>query len=259
MKPTNHFEDLVELIAILRKECPWDRKQTPESIKDHLIEEAYEAVEAIDEQDASNLKEELGDLLLHVLFQSKMAQETDDFSIEEVIYSLQQKLIDRHPHVFGTVDVHDEQDVKENWEQLKMKEDRNSILDGIPKHLPALIQAQRLQDKAGSVGFDWKRSTTGKEQLWNKLLEEFDEFKQAYESENKQATIEEYGDLLFSVVNVGRFLDLKAEDSLRTTNKKFKKRFQYIEQQLEKQQQQTSDATLEEMEQYWQQAKKNGN
>ncbi len=256
MKPTNRFDDLVEIIKILRKECPWDRKQTHESIKDHLIEEAYEAVEAIDSKDSDSLKEELGDLLLHVVFHSRMSEEEDDFMIEDVIYNLQEKLINRHPHVFDNVKVKDEQEVAKNWEQLKQKEGRRSILDGIPKNLPALISAQQLQEKAGSVGFDWKRSAKGKEQLWDKLLEEFEEFKKAYQEGDKQKTKEEYGDLLFSVVNAGRFLGLQAEDSLRGTNRKFKSRFNYIEEKLREENISQSDATLEIMEHYWQQAKK---
>lgn len=255
MKPTQNFEDLVDIVKVLRKECPWDRKQTAESIKDHLIEEAYEVVEAIDQHNKQGLKEELGDLLLHVLFQSRMASETDDFTIEEVVYSLQQKLIARHPHVFDTAEVKDEKEVAKNWERLKMEEGRCSILEGIPNNLPALIQAQRLQDKAGSVGFDWKKSSAGKEQLWDKLLEEFEEFKKAYKSGNKKHTDEEYGDLLFSMVNIGRFLDLQAEDCLRKTNRKFKKRFEYIETQLDKRDKTMTDSSLEEMERYWQEAK----
>ncbi len=255
MNSTNSFNDLVRLIKILREECPWDRKQSPDSIKDHLIEEAYEAVEAIDGNDKQELKEELGDLLLHIVFQSRMAAETEDFTIEDVIYNLQQKLIDRHPHVFGDVEVENEQEVAQNWESLKMEEGRNSILNGIPKKLPALIQAQRMQQKAGSVGFDWKKSSTGKKQVWEKLEEEFEEFKRAYRADDKQQMNEEFGDLLFSVVNAGRFLDLQAEDCLRGTNRKFASRFKYMEQQLREKNQEITDTSLEEMERYWQQAK----
>lgn len=258
MKPSNRFEDLVEIIKILRKKCPWDRKQTHQSIKDNLIEEAYEAVEAIDENDFDELKKELGDLLLHVVFHSRMATETDDFTIDDVIYSIQEKLIRRHPHVFGDTDVTDEQQVAENWESLKMKEGRDSVLEGIPPHLPALIRAQRMQEKAGNVGFDWKKSPTGKQQLWQKLQEELDEFREIYneDSANPEQVADEYGDFLFSVVNAGRFLNLQAEDALRMTNNKFKERFQYIEEQLRANGKSFSEVSLEQMEQYWQQAKK---
>lgn len=258
MKPSNRFEDLVEIIKILRKKCPWDRKQTHQSIKDNLIEEAYEAVEAIDENDFDELKKELGDLLLHVVFHSRMATETDDFTIDDVIYSIQEKLIRRHPHVFGDTDVTDEQQVAENWESLKMKEGRDSVLEGIPPHLPALIRAQRMQEKAGNVGFDWKKSPTGKQQLWQKLQEELDEFREIYneDSANPEQVADEYGDFLFSVVNAGRFLNLQAEDALRMTNNKFKERFQYIEEQLHANGKSFSEVSLEQMEQYWQQAKK---
>ncbi len=257
MRPTKKFEDLIEIIKILRKECPWDRKQTHESIKDHLIEEAYEAVEAIDDNDKQGLKEELGDLLLHVVFHSKIAAETDDFTIEDVIYALQQKLINRHPHVFGEVEVENEQEVAQNWETLKMDEGRSSILEGIPNNLPALIGAQRLQEKTGSVGFDWKQSSTGKEQLWEKLEEELDEFKKSYQEGNSQRMNEEFGDLLFSIVNAGRFLGLQGEDCLRGTNKKFRHRFKFIEENLEIKNKKITDASLKEMERYWQEAKRN--
>jgi XTP/dITP diphosphohydrolase len=257
MQPTQDFADLVKIIKILRTECPWDRGQTHESIKDNLIEEAYEAVDAIDQEDFDSLKNELGDLLLHVVFHSRMATEEQHFTIEDVVYSIQEKLIRRHPHVFGDTDVKDEKEVAENWETLKMKEGRASVLDGIPPHLPALIRAQRMQEKAGNVGFDWKKSDTGKEQLWDKLQEELDEFKEVYESENEnpERLTEEFGDLLFSVVNSGRFLGLQSEDALRLTNKKFKKRFQYIEKQISASGRSFSEVSLDEMEEYWQEAK----
>jgi len=255
MKATKNFEDLVELVQVLREKCPWDRKQTHESIKDNLIEEAYETVEAIDEKDPDALKKELGDLLLHVLFHSRMATEADSFTIEEVIYSLQQKLIDRHPHVFGDVEAGDEKEVAQNWEVLKMEEGRSSVLEGVPPHLPALIRAQRMQEKAGNVGFDWKHSPSGKQAVWQKIEEELAEFKEAYENGQPQAYQQEYGDLLFSIVNAGRFLGMQAEDCLRKSNSKFQTRFEYIEQQLQKAGKPITQATLDEMEQYWQQAK----
>jgi XTP/dITP diphosphohydrolase len=259
MKPTHRFEDLVEIIKILRKECPWDRSQTHQSIKDNLIEEAYEAVHAIDEQDDNELKKELGDLLLHVIFHSRMATETNSFTINDVIYAIQEKLIRRHPHVFGKnkveVEDEDEKAVARNWESIKMNEGRESVLEGLPPHLPALIRAQRMQEKAGNVGFDWKKSETGKQQVWDKLQEELDEFKTAYQNEDPDRAAEEFGDFLFSIVNTARFLNVQAEDALRMTNKKFKARFQYIEEQVRQSDRKIDDVSLDEMEEYWQQAK----
>jgi len=252
MKPTNRFADLVKLVEILRKECPWDRKQTHDSIKDNLIEEAYEAVEAIDNRDYEELKKELGDLLLHVIFQTNMAKEGNYFSIDDVIYTLMEKLIRRHPHVFEDVDVDNENAVAENWEQIKLSEGRNSVLDGIPNHLPALIKAQRMQEKASNSGFDWPEA----EQAWEKISEELEEFKEALAHSDEEHQREEYGDLLFTIVNYGRFFDLNAEDALRQTNKKFINRFRYVEQQITESNGSMSDATLEEMETHWQHAKK---
>jgi len=252
MKPTNRFADLVKLVEILRKECPWDRKQTHDSIKDNLIEEAYEAVEAIDNRDYEELKKELGDLLLHVIFQTNMAKEGNYFSIDDVIYTLMEKLIRRHPHGFEDVDVDNENAVAENWEQIKLSEGRNSVLDGIPNHLPALIKAQRMQEKASNSGFDWPEA----EQAWEKISEELEEFKEALAHSDEEHQREEYGDLLFTIVNYGRFFDLNAEDALRQTNKKFINRFRYVEQQITESNGSMSDATLEEMETHWQHAKK---
>ena len=251
-KPTKSFDDLVKIVKILRDECPWDQKQTHQSIKDNLIEEAYEAVEAIDESDFEELEKELGDVLLHVVFHSRVAEQANTFSIEDVIYSIQEKLIRRHPHVFGDEVAKDEQQVAENWENIKMKEGKKSLLDGIPKQLPALIRAQRMQEKAANVGFDWPVFS----QVWDKLEEELQEFKETLEANNPQKSREEFGDLLFSLVNAGRFFDLNAEDSLRSTNKKFIQRFQYIEEQLDQENKSLSDATLEDMDEHWNQAKK---
>lgn len=251
-EPTKRFADLVEIVKILRKECPWDRKQTHQSIKDNLIEETYEAVEAIDTKDFDELKKELGDVLLHVVFHSNMADETDHFSIDQVIYSIQEKLIRRHPHVFGDEVAENDEQVAENWESIKLEEGKASILEGIPKQLPALIRAQRMQEKAANVGFDWPES----QQVWDKLEEELQEFKEVLEKKDPQKSREEFGDLLFSLVNYGRFFDLNAEDSLRSTNKKFIQRFQYIEEQLEQQDKEISEVSLEEMDKHWNDAKK---
>ena len=177
MKPSREFDDLVTLVAILRKECPWDRKQTHESIKDNFVEEVYEALEAIDDKDFGELKKELGDVMLHVVFHTKMASENEHFDIGDVIYTLMDKLIRRHPHVFGETAVENEDQVSENWENIKLKEGKKSTLDGLPAHLPALIRAQRMQEKAANVGFDWPEWR----QAWEKLDEELAEFKQTLE------------------------------------------------------------------------------
>jgi XTP/dITP diphosphohydrolase len=251
MEATRKFEDLIKIVKILRKECPWDRKQTHESIKDNLIEEAYEAVDAIDGQDFEELKKELGDLMLHVVFHSRMATESEHFTIEDVIYSIQEKLIRRHPHVFGDTGVRNEEEVAQNWEAIKKEEGKQSILDGIPKNLPALIEAQRMQEKAANMGFDWPEW----QQVWEKLEEEIQEFQETLKEGEPQRTEEEFGDLLFSLVNAGRFFKLNAEDALRQTNRKFKSRFQYVESQVEKSGRPLSEVSLEEMDQFWEEAK----
>ncbi|MEX2368725.1 MAG: nucleoside triphosphate pyrophosphohydrolase [Balneolaceae bacterium] len=254
MKPSNKFKDLVELVSILRKECPWDRRQTHESLKDHLIEEAYEAVEAIDNEDFDELKKELGDLLLHIVFQSKMASESSEFTIDDVLQNISEKLIRRHPHVFESPgqEINDEKQVAENWEQIKLSEGKDSVLDGLPKHLPALIRARRMQEKAGNVGFDWSEWKLA----WEKLDEELGEWKEAVDGQSRSGRKEEFGDLLFSLVNVGRLLDLDAEDSLRKANRKFEYRFRYIEEKLREKNLPIRDATLKEMDQLWNEAKK---
>ncbi len=251
MKPSREFEDLVELVAILRKECPWDRKQTHESIKDNLIEEAYEAIEAIDNQDFDEFRKELGDLLLHVVFHTNMADEKDKFNIGDVIYTLMDKLITRHPHVFGEHVVNGEDEVAENWENIKLKEGKKSTLDGLPVHLPALIRAQRMQEKAANVGFDWPEWR----QAWGKLEEELGEFKDALANSSKEKQADEFGDLLFSLVNVARFFNLTAEDSLRLTNKKFEHRFRFVEESLKKEGKVLKEATLDEMDRHWEASK----
>lgn len=251
MKPSRNFEDLVELVKILRKECPWDRKQTHYSIKDNLIEEAYEAIEALDNDDFDEFKKELGDLLLHVVFHSRIATETETFDIGDVIYTLMEKLIRRHPHVFGDTEVDGEEQVSENWENIKLKEGKKSTLDGLPVHLPALIRAQRMQEKAANVGFDWPEWKLS----WEKLDEELLEFRQALENGNREELADEFGDVLFSLVNVSRYFELNAEDSLRKTNAKFELRFRYIETKLKEQGKALKDATLEEMDVFWNEAK----
>lgn len=251
MQPSRNFDDLVELVSILRRECPWDRKQTHESIKDNLIEEAYEALEALDHQNFDDFKKELGDVLLHVLFHSKMADEKSRFDIGDVVYSLMEKLIRRHPHVFGETAVSGEGEVAENWENIKLKEGKKSTLDGLPARLPALIRAHRMQEKAANVGFDWPEWKLA----WEKLEEEIQEFKTELKDGNPEKLSEEFGDVLFSLVNVSRYFEINAEDSLRKTNSKFEKRFRYIEQKLKEQGRSLKEATLEEMDVFWEQAK----
>jgi len=252
MKPSRNFEDLVDLVAILRKECPWDKKQTHQSIKDNLIEEAYEAIEALDAGDFDEFEKELGDLLLHVVFHSNMASETNTFEIGDVIYTLMDKLIRRHPHVFGETIVDGEDQVAENWENIKLTEGKKSTLDGLPGHLPALIRAQRMQEKAANVGFDWPEWR----QAWDKLEEEIQEFKETLNQNDPERSADEFGDILFSMVNVARYFDLVAEDSLRKTNRKFEQRFRFVEEKLKEQGKALKDSTLEEMDKFWEQSKK---
>jgi XTP/dITP diphosphohydrolase len=254
IRPSESFAELVRLVDVLRRECPWDREQTPDSVKGNLIEEAYEVVDAIEKKNPAELRGELGDLLLHVLFQTKMASEKNDFSIDEVIRGISEKLIRRHPHVFGDKEVEGSSQVAQNWEQIKLNEGRESLLSGIPSHLPALLQAQRMQEKASNVGFDWSEWTLA----WEKLQEELDEFREELmkaQNEVSPELKEEFGDLLFSIVNVGRLVGLHAEDSLRECNQKFKTRFQYIEAKLRERGSSLQESSLEEMDQLWNEAK----
>jgi MazG family protein len=252
IKPSKNFDDFVKLIVILRKECPWDRKQTHQSIKENLIEEAYEAVECIEKEDYEELSRELGDLLLHVVFHSTMAEEKQAFEIGDVIYRISEKLIRRHPHIFSDTVVNTDEEVAENWESIKLSEGRRSILDGIPGHLPGLIKAQRMQEKAANVGFDWAEWKLA----WEKLNEEIDEWREALDGQSDEERAEEFGDLLFSLVNVGRLLDLNAENSIRMANKKFAGRFRYIEKKLQENDKTLRDTGLDEMDFYWNEAKK---
>lgn len=253
IKPTRSFEDLVEIMAILRKECPWDRKQSHESIKDLMVEEIYEAIDAIDNGDMEELKKELGDLLLHVVFHSEMASESQSFDIGDVIFGIQEKLIRRHPHVFEQTQVDGSEEVVKNWEAIKMREHgRTSVLDGVPKNLPALIRAQRMQEKAAAVGFDW----SDWEGAWNKIEEELAEFREVVNDGDTEEQRKEFGDLLFSLVNIARKFGINTEDSLRLTNNKFQFRFEYIEKKLAESNRTVLDANLNEMDTYWNEAKK---
>lgn len=254
MKPSSSFQDFIRLISILRKECPWDRKQTHESLKDNLIEEAYEVVDAIDNSDFDELKKELGDLLLHVVFQAEMASEKNEFTMNDVIRGISEKLIRRHPHVFGDTKAEDDSAVASNWESIKLSEGKTSVLDGLPKNLPALIKAHRMQEKAANVGFDWAEWKLA----WEKLNEEIDEWRHAVEFQDKEEQEDEFGDLLFSIVNVGRLLELNAEDSLRSSNRKFESRFRFIEEKLAEKNRSVTESDLEEMDSLWNEAKKKG-
>ncbi len=246
------FEDLLAIMQRLRKECPWDREQTNDSIKGHTIEEAYEVVEAIDDGDDAELQGELGDLLLHVVFHSEIAAEGGRFTIEDVLRSIIQKLVRRHPHIFSDTTVENADDVKRNWEQIKMDEGRESVIDGVPRSLPALLKAYRMQDKASKIGFDWERG----EDVWKKVHEEIDELRAAVESGRVRDVEDEMGDVLFSLVNYARFVRVNPEDALRRTIDKFDRRFRHVEKRLREQQREPADATLEEMDVYWEEAKK---
>lgn len=252
IKPGRSFDGLVKIMDILRRECPWDRKQTHESLKDMMVEELYEAIDAIDRGDFDELRKELGDILLHVVFHSKMASEEGFFDIQDVIYGIQEKLIRRHPHVFGEVVVNDSDEVSRNWEHIKLEEKgRESVLSGVPRTLPALLRAQRMQEKAAAVGFDWPKH----EDVWMKLEEELEEFRETIEQNNRPESEKEFGDLLFSLVNVGRFWDLNSEDCLRLTNNKFYNRFRYIEQKVRESGKTLDEVDLAEMDTYWEEAK----
>ena len=247
------FERLLNIMDELREKCPWDKKQTIESLRHLTIEETYELADAILDKDMKEIKKELGDILLHIVFYARIGSETKDFDIADVINSLCEKLISRHPHIYGDVKVTDEQQVKENWEKLKLKEGNKSVLGGVPKSLPALIKATRIQDKAKAVGFDWEN----KNQVWEKVQEELGELRAEIETDkaDKEKIEQEFGDVLFSLINYARFIDVDPESALEKTNKKFIKRFQYLEDETRKQGKALEDMTLEEMDVYWNKAK----
>lgn len=248
----DQFLNFVEIVRILRVHCPWDRKQTNESIAPLLIEEAYETITAIEEKNDEEFKEELGDLFLHIVMHSVMAEERNAFNLIDVLERIQQKLIYRHPHVFASTQVNGEEEVLKNWEELKQKEGKNSALEGVPSNLPSLLRAERIQHKASRVGFDWDK----KEQVWEKVLEELNELKNAIENNEKTESIEEeFGDLLFALVNYARFLGISPEIALQKTNNKFIRRFQVIEEFAKKSNKSLSDMTLSEMDEIWNQAK----
>jgi len=248
---TDAFVRLVEIMDRLRVECPWDKKQTISSLRYLTIEEVYELSDAILDKDFEEIKKELGDLLLHIVFYSRIASEENKFDIADVLNTISDKLVHRHPHIYGNIKVKDEKEVKENWEKLKLKEGKKSVLEGVPKSLPAVVKAYRIQEKVRGIGFDWEN----KQQVWEKVLEEMKEF--MYEEEVKSNKIEdEFGDLLFALINYSRFININPEDALEKTNKRFIKRFQLLEKMIKKDEKDFSDLSFEEMNNYWGKAKK---
>ena len=248
------FERLLIIMDELREKCPWDRKQTTESLRHLTIEEMYELADAILEDDRTEIKNELGDLLLHIVFYAKIGSETNDFDITDVLNGICDKLVHRHPHIYGDVEVQDEEEVKANWEKIKLKEKgKRSVLEGVPKSLPSLVKAVRIQDKARGVGFDWDDQT----QVWDKVQEELGELKAEVDQQTDRIE-EEFGDVLFSMINYSRFIGINPEDALEKTNKKFIKRFQYLETESAKDGKDISTMTLAEMDEYWNRAKSLG-
>ncbi len=235
----------------LREQCPWDRKQTMQSLRHLTIEETYELGDAILDNDLEEVKKELGDLLLHIVFYGKIGSETNDFDMADVANGICEKLIARHPHIYGDIDVEDEEEVKRNWENLKLKEGKKSVLEGVPNSLPSLVKANRIQDKVAGVGFDWEKP----EQVFEKLKEELEELQHEVTEGNSDKIEAEFGDVLFSMVNYARFLKVNPENALERTNKKFIKRFQYLEQKAKEHGKTLKEMTLAEMDVYWEEAK----
>ncbi|MDD2529679.1 MAG: nucleoside triphosphate pyrophosphohydrolase [Bacteroidales bacterium] len=246
------FGKLLEIMDDLREKCPWDKKQTYETLRHLTIEETYELADAIIENNSDEIKKEVGDLLLHIVFYAKIGSEEKAFDIKDVIDSLNEKLIRRHPHIYGDEKVSSSEQVKENWEQIKLKEGRKSTLSGVPKTLPALVKAYRIQDKARGVGFDWEN----REQVWKKVEEEIEELKEELKNNNRERIEQEFGDTLFALINYSRFIDVNPESALERTNKKFINRFQYIEEKVLQQGKDLRKMTLKEMDVFWNEAKK---
>ncbi|GHT64060.1 nucleoside triphosphate pyrophosphohydrolase [Bacteroidia bacterium] len=247
------FGHLLDILDELREKCPWDRKQTNESLRTNTIEETYELCEAIIKDDVSEIKKELGDVLLHIIFYAKIADEKGQFDIADVCNSLCDKLIFRHPHVFGTVEANSSGQVEQNWEQLKLQEKggNKTVLEGVPASLPSIAKAHRIQDKARNAGFDWEQ----KEDVWDKVMEEFTELKQEIGSMNQDLMEAEFGDLFFSLINAARLYKINPDNALERTNQKFIKRFNYIEQKANEMGKSLKDMTLGEMEVFWEEAK----
>jgi XTP/dITP diphosphohydrolase len=241
------FLRLVQIMEELREKCPWDKKQTIQSLRQMTIEETYELADAITEEDWKGIKEELGDMLLHIVFYTKIASEQKQFELEDVLRGITEKLIYRHPHIYGDVQVKDEEEVKRNWEKLKLKEGKKSVIGGVPKSLPATVKAMRLQEKAKQVGFEWDT----KEQVWDKVEEEIAELKEVIDTNQPDKVEEEFGDLVFSLINYARFLQVDAENALERTNKKFIQRFSKMEEQAIQQGKDLSTMSLQEMDAIW--------
>lgn len=244
------FERLLIIMDELREQCPWDKKQTIQSLRHLTIEETYELADAILDEDMQDIKEEIGDIMLHMVFYSKIASETNDFDIADSLNSVCDKLVERHPHIYGDVIADTEEEVKANWEKIKLKSGKKSVLEGVPKSLPSMVKATRIQEKARGIGFDWD----DKSQVWEKVQEELNELK--VEIDNESDNIEdEFGDVLFSMINYARFLGINPENALEKTNRKFISRFQYLETESKKEGKNISDMTLDEMNFYWNKAK----
>lgn len=246
------FMRLVGIMDDLREKCPWDKKQTEQTLRPLTIEETYELADAITDKDWKGIKEELGDLMLHLVFYAKIGAEQQQFTLEEAIHGVCEKLIHRHPHIYGDVVVNNEEDVKQNWEKLKLKEGKKSVLSGVPVSLPAVVKATRLQEKAKQVGFEWDN----REQVWDKVTEETVELHEAVAANEPDKIEEEFGDLLFSLINYARFLQIDAENALERTNKKFISRFTRMEQAASQQGKLLADMTLQEMDDIWNEIKK---
>lgn len=245
------FNRLLDIMDDLREKCPWDKKQTLESLRHLTIEETYELADAILEDDLQEIKKELGDVLLHIVFYAKIGSEKKAFDIADVANTISDKLIHRHPHIYGDVVADTEEQVKQNWEQLKLKEGNTSVLEGVPKSLPAVVKASRIQEKVAGVGFDWEHP----EQVWEKVQEELTELNEEIKAGNKENTEKEFGDVLFSMINYARFINVNAENALEKTNKKFINRFQFLEQEAKKEGKELSEMSLTEMDVYWEKSK----
>ena len=248
---TDAFSRLITIMDELREECPWDKKQTMDSLRYLTIEEMYELSDAILEKDMQEIKKELGDLLLHIVFYSRIASETKDFDITDVINNVCDKLIHRHPHIYADVKVKDEVEVKKNWEKLKLKEGKKSVLEGVPKSLPAIVKSFRIQEKVRGIGFDWDN----KKQVWEKVLEEIEELKVEVQKGDNERIESEFGDVLFALTNYSRFINVNPEDALERTNKRFIKRFQIMEKMIDKDGLNLSAMKLSEMDVFWEKAK----